>query len=158
MKRKQAGLHPIVCAASVLLFLCGCSQASKDAAPSPIQLDTAQMMQKAVSEAPQKSDETLRERLNAPEMVAYEETNGIVTMVINAPVLVPSAGAVPIVRTSGVDFTQEQIDSVLALLWQNDSMWDNNPPLTKAQIAEQIASIEFNLETLARGASAWASR
>lgn len=26
-------------------------------------------------------------------------------------------------------------------------MWDNNPPLTKAQITEQIASIEHNLET-----------
>ena len=149
MKRKKAGLNQIFCTAIALLFLCGCAQSSKDAAMSPIQLDTAQMMQTAASEAPKISADTLRERLNAPETVQYVEKNGVVTLAIDARVLIPSAGAVPIVRTSGVDFTQEQVDTILALLWQNDSMWDNNPPLTKAQIAEEIASIEFNLETLA---------
>ena len=134
-----------VCAA--LLFF-GCGQVSKGADMSLIQLDTAQMMQTAAAETPEEKSITLRERLDAPERSQYEAKQGIMTLSIDAPVLVPDATMVPVVQTRGVDFSQGQVDQALSLLWGDDSMWDNNPPLTKTQIAEQIASIEQNLETL----------
>ena len=137
-----------VCMVCVLFALAGCSQSSSAARPSPVQLDTAQMMKTAASATPVSSDKPLREQLQAPESYQYEEQNGILSLVIDATVLVPDANTVSIVRTTGVDFSQEQVDSILALLWREEPMWDNNPPLTKAQIEEQIASIERNLEAL----------
>ncbi len=137
-----------VCMLCVLLALAGCSQSSNAARPSPVQLDTAQMMKTAASATPVSSDTTLRGQLQAPESYQAQKKSGIVTLMIDAPVLIPDAGTVSIVRTTGVDFTQEQVDSILALLWKDSAMWDNNPPLTKAQIEEQIASIERNLENL----------
>lgn len=114
---------------------------------SHVQLDTAQMMQTA-AETPASSSGTLRERLRAPETCQYETQCGIVSLSIDASVSMPAAAEVPVVRTGGADFSQDQVDKVLSLLWGNDAMWDNNSPLTKTQIEEQIASIEHNLETL----------
>ena len=54
-------------AAGAALFLYGCGQASRGMETSPIQLDTAQMMETAASEMPVKNSITLRERLGAPE-------------------------------------------------------------------------------------------
>lgn len=148
MKSEIPRFLKIACVIGALLVVSGCSPARGSASPSPLQLDTAQMMETAASEAPQKDSETLRERLNAPETYRYEGTSGIVTLSIDAPVRIPDADTVAVVRTSGIDFSQEKIDALLSLLWQNDAMWDNNPPLTRVQIEEQIASIEHNLETL----------
>ncbi|MEA4938647.1 MAG: DUF6034 family protein [Christensenella sp.] len=148
MKRRKFAFLQAVGMASALLLSTGCAGGDTRAVPSPVQLDTAQMMQTAASETPERNTATLREQLQAPESYQFEEQNGILSLVIDANVLVPDADSVSIVKTTGVDFTQEQVDAILALLWQEDAMWDNNPPLTKAQIAEQIASIEQNLETL----------
>ena len=134
-------------ATAMLLALVGCDNSANKASFKPIPLDTAQMMETAASEMPVKNSITLRERLDAQEKFQYKEKNGIVTLSINAPVLVPEVAAVSVVRTTGADFSQEQVDQVLALLWGKDAMWDNNPPLTKVQIEEQIASIEENLNT-----------
>lgn len=134
-------------AAGATLFLYGCAQVSRGTETSPCQLDTAQMMQTAASETPTQSAIALRERLGAPENYQYEAKHGVVSLSIDAPVLVPEVAAVSVVRTTGVDFSQDLIEKVLAQLWGDDAMWDNNPPLTKAQIEEQIASIEENLNT-----------
>lgn len=130
-----------------LLLLTGCAAQSRGTEPSPIQLDTAQMVETAAAETPIQNSSTRRERLDAPETCQYEEQNGIVTLSIDAAVLVPEAAMVPVVRIGGVDFSQEQVDKVLSLLWGEEAMWDNNPPLTKAQIEEEITSIEKNLNT-----------
>ena len=148
MNRASLWTLRAVCILFVLFALCGCSRNSSAARPSPVQLDTAQMVNTAENATPVNSETPLREQLQAPESYQAQEQSGIVTLTIDAPVLVPNVGSVSIVKTTGVDFTQEQVDSILALLWQDETMWDNNPPLSKAQIEEQIASIERNLETL----------
>lgn len=148
MKARQILIALAALIAGTILSLFGCGQVSKGTDTSPIQLDTAQMMQTAAAESPAQQTQTLCERLDAPESYQYEARQGVVSLSIDAPVLMPAIAAVSVVRTTGVDFSQEQVDKVLALLWGKDAMWDNNPPLTKAQIEEQIASIEQNLETL----------
>ena len=148
MKVKRNRALWAMLAISALLLATGCATRNKGTEPSPIQLDTAQMVETAAAETPMQSGDSLRERLDAPETCQYHEQNGIVTLSIDASVLVPEALTVPVVRTNGADFSQEQVDKVLSLLWGDETMWDNNPPMTRAQIEEEIASIERNLETL----------
>lgn len=138
----------ITVTAAALLLLSGCALTNRERVASPIQLDTAQMMETAAAETPVQNGGMPRERFQAPETYQFEAKKGNVTLSIDAVVSVPNTAAVPVVRTSGTDFSQDQVDKVLSLLWRSEIMWDNNPPLTKAQIEEQIASIEYNLETL----------
>ncbi|HRX58912.1 MAG TPA: DUF6034 family protein [Eubacteriales bacterium] len=121
---------------------CGRADPQKDA----MRQDTVQMVETA-NQSPETAGETLRGRVDAPETFTYEAADGLVTLSANADVSVPDVARVPVVRVGGADFSQEQIDALLSLLWQGDAMWDNEQPLTKAEVMQQIASIETNLET-----------
>jgi len=132
-------------AAALMILVTACGQ--KQADTTAMRLDTVQMVETAAGDTSAETADTLRERLDAPDVYAYEAADGVVTLTANAPVSIPDVESVPMVKTSGADFTQEQIDVLLLLLWEDDAMWNNDQPLTKSKIEQQITSIECSLQT-----------
>lgn len=133
-------------AATLMILVTACEQKSSNT--TSMRLDTVQMVETA-ADGRSTQDATLRERVGAPEIYTYEATDGVVVLTANAPVSIPDVESVAVTKTSGADFTQKQVDTLLSLLWQGDTMWNNDQPLTKSQIEQQIASIEYNLQTKA---------
>lgn len=96
---------------AVVFALAAC-QSTPDK-PVVVQKDMEQMIEKAdASDAAEETPGmTIKERVGAPETFVYENTKGNFTVNANAPVFVPDADSMPIIRVRQGEFTQEQVSA-----------------------------------------------
>ncbi len=136
MKRILAGLMTAV----ILAVLAGCQQTPRT--PVVVQKDMEQMIEKAqeTPEASETQQETLAQRLDAPEMYAadFEAYDGDLTVSVNADVIIPDAAGISVTRVGRHYFTQEEADRMLDVFLQGATLYDIDPSLTKAQIQEKL--------------------
>ncbi len=131
------------------LLLPGCQSTPKvEYHPTPIQLDMAQMIEKAqdaprnvnFSVAAEKSD-SLYERLGAPQTYETKLTpkTDKLSVTVNAAVELPKTNAMPVAKVKPVQFTQQQATSFFDALRDGAVLYDTGRTgFTRAELDENI--------------------
>ncbi len=141
MKRILAGLMTAV----ILAVLAGCQQTPID--PVVVQKDMEQMIEKAqeTPEASETQQETLAQRLDAPERLELNLTDnkGRLEVHVNADVVIPEAGAVATARVDKQAFSQETADKLMEQLLEGQTLYELDGYLqqTKAEIQERLVEL-----------------
>jgi len=87
---------------------------------------------------------SLREQTGAEEHVEYSETalDGRLAIQVNAPVILPDAATMPVLRVKAVDFSEEISIAFFNKLCTGDVMMDSSLRLTKSEIERRILENE----------------
>ena len=130
----------VYCLIIIALFMI--SSAACQATPEKqivIQKDMEKMIEKGMAESGTAKDTgvALRERVKAPETFVYESVKDNFTVSSNAPIRVPEAGRMPIIRVKAGEFTQEQVTKFWDALVGDTVLWQRGE-LTKSEIQKKL--------------------
>lgn len=142
-------MKKIIClclaAAMMLGVLSGCQHTPE--APIVVQKDADAFIEKAQATPEldvQTQASSLRERTGAEERVEYSETalDGRLAIQVDAPVVLPDAAAIPVLRVKAIDFSEETSLAFFNKLCGDDVMMDASRRLTKSEIEKEIVENE----------------
>ncbi len=136
----------ILLSATITLSLfTGCQQTPE--APVVVQKDADAFIEKAQA-TPELDGQTqppsLREKTGTEEYVECSETalDGRLAIQVNAPVILPDAAAMPVLRVKAVDFSEEIAKAFFDKLCGGDVMMDASIRRTKGEIEKEILENE----------------
>ncbi len=90
------------------------------------------------------TDNGLAEQYGIPTEYKWEAqgADGKLNISVNAPVIIPKGGKMPIYRVMAADFSQEQVTAFWNELIGDTEMWKAQQQITKAQVQEQILRLK----------------
>ncbi len=126
--------------ALLLLLAAGCQKTPESAIVKGKSSDA--LLEKAAEE----TSGALVERVDAPARYqdSFSSAGGELTVTVDADVTVPEAEAVPIIRVTPANITQEQVDVLMDKLVQGE-LYEFGTPETKAEIADKIVAAKQQL-------------
>ena len=138
-------INIIISVLMILSLFTGCQQTPETVIV--VQKDADAFIEKAqatpeLDVQPQAS--SLREQTGAEERVEYSETalDGRLAIQVNAPVILPDAATMPVLRVKAVDFSEEISIAFFNKLCNGDVMMDSSIRLTKSEIEREILENE----------------
>lgn len=141
MKRILAILLSIILTAA---FFTAC-QATPEK-PVVIQKDIEQMIEKAAAtDEVQAPGISLMERTGAPLALNLETTEGSFTLSVDAPVSVPDAEKMPVIRVKAGEFTQEQVTACWNALAGDTVLLQRKSGLTKSEIEAKLVILQKSI-------------
>lgn len=141
----KKAIRIILSALMVSSLLTGCRHTPE--APIVVQKDADTFIEKAQA-TPELDGQiqlpSLREKTRAEEYVEYSETalDGRLAIQVNAPVILPDAATMPVLRVKAVDFDQEIAKAFFDKLCGDDVMMDASIRRTKSEIEREILENE----------------
>lgn len=132
----------------MLLLLSGCAE-TPEASPV-VQKDQEQLIETAGTlEDP---SATIAEQVNAPERVqtGFSNEDGSFTVAVDAPVILPDADHAQIIRVTGRDFTQEEVDSWTKSLFGDQPLYDSESfsVMTRSEVEAALLEAQRTLAEL----------
>lgn len=141
----KKAIRIILSALMVSSLLTGCRHTPE--APIVVQKDADTFIEKAQA-TPELDGQiqlpSLREKTRAEEYVEYSETalDGRLAIQVDAPVILPDAAAMPVLRVKAVDFSEEIAKAFFDKLCGGDVMMDASIRRTKSEIEKEILENE----------------
>ena len=131
--------HICIILLASLLLLCACQPTPEN--PIVVGKDQTEMLNKAKETlAPEKLEQSLRERLNVPDRYTYSYHKGDLTIDADAEIVVPD-GELPIVRVFPREFDQATVTTLWNVLIGDTPMQIQQEGMTKAEIAEELEAM-----------------
>ena len=141
----KKAINIILSALVVFSLFTGCQHTPE--APIVVQKDADTFIEKAQA-GPETANPdqfpSLRAQTGAAEWVEYSETalDGRLAIQVNAPVILPDAAAMPVLRVKAVDFSEEIAKAFFDKLCGDDVMMDASIRRTEGEIEKEILENE----------------
>ena len=131
--------HILIMILAALLLFVACQPTPEN--PIVVGKDQTEMLNKAKETlAPEKLEQSLRERLNVPDRYTYSYHKGDLTIDADAEIVVPD-GELPIVRVFPREFDQATVTTLWNVLIGDTPMQIQQEGMTKAEIAEELEAM-----------------
>ena len=136
----------LIIAVSLMLtcFTTACQPIKEErTALESIQQETTQTAQP--TQEPEQEVIPLSESLGVPQYYTTDVTVGKLRITSNAPVDFPDTDRVPVYKVSAADFTQEQVDGLIKVLFDGETIYEwetGEPALTKELLERLLAGLE----------------
>lgn len=145
MKQRVAVL--LLCAL-LAVSVSGCAE-TPETAPV-VQKDQEQLIETAGT--PEDPSATIAQQVNAPERVqtSFSSEGGSFTVDIDAPVILPDADHAQIIRVTGRDFTQSEVDAWTGALFGDQPLYDPSvfSEPTRSEVEEMLLEAQRQLAEL----------
>jgi hypothetical protein len=124
-------------------FLTGCRETPGKGVV--VQKDMEQMIQKAMSA--QQKQGSLPEVLGVAQNryeTHFQDESGKIKVTVDADVVLPEAGSIPIVRVKSMPFGQDTVNKLVEILFEDGALYDPESlsELTKTDIVELLAQLK----------------
>lgn len=129
--------------AAVIICLSACQPTPE--VPIVVGKDQGKMLEAAKQTPSGAQPVSLSEQVSAPDKYAADIAfaDGKMTIKADAPVILPDVGGMPTLRVQAADFTQQQVDGMIAALFRGQKIYETQyGPETKDEIAAHIVNLE----------------